>query len=400
MKKSRIFLLATLLLTLILSLTSCGESAVNGGGIYTPFAFLLRVFNDFLGSYALALLVFALMVKVILLPFAIKQQKSQIKLAKMRPKMLAIEKKYAGRTDQVTLRKKQDELMMLQQEEGYSPMSGCLPLLIQFPVLIILYNIIRNPLTHICKVSASKLPALWNTVKGLTEGASGYVTNPTSVNQIKLIGELKKGGEAATQALTNAGLTTSDLPNFKIFGGWMDLSIQPNEAGLSWLWLIPAVTFLAAFLTMRLSRKLNGNMQQMQAQTPDQKVSMTIMEWMMPVMSTWISIVVPAALGVYWFYQSLLGILQMVLLAKFMPLPKYTQQELEQMLKELKGKPAVRASAYASSGERPRSLHHIDDDDDEPAPMPVRRSQPASRPTQNRIQAAPQKKDDRHSKKK
>ena len=400
MKKSRIFLLATLFLTLILSLTSCGESAVNGGGIYTPFAFLLRVFNDFLGSYALALLLFALMVKIILLPFAIKQQKGQIKMARMRPKMLAIEKKYAGRNDQVTLRKKQDELMALQQEEGYSPMSGCLPLLIQIPVIFILYNIIRNPLTHICKVSASKLPALWNTVHGLTEGAKGYVTNPTAVNQIKLIGKLKENSAAAAEAMTEAGITSADLPNFKIFGGWMDLSLQPNEAGLSWLWLIPVVTFLAAFLTMKLSRRLNGNMQQMQAQTPDQKVSMTIMEWMMPVMSTWISVIVPAALGVYWFYQSLLGILQMVLLAKFMPMPKYTQEELERMLKELKGKPVVRASAYAGSGERPRSLHHIDDDDDEPAPTPVRRNQPANQAKQSRIESAPQKKDDRHPNKK
>lgn len=400
MKKSKILLLVTLVLTLLLSLTSCGESAVNGGGIYTPFAFLLRVFNDFLGSYALALLLFALMVKVILLPFAIKQQKSQIKMAKMRPKMLAIEKKYAGRNDQVTLRKKQDEMMALQQEEGYSPMSGCLPLLIQIPVIFILYNIIRNPLTHICKVSASKLTALWNTANGLTEGVKGYVTNATSVNQIKLIGELKKGTPAATQALSDAGLNAADLPNFKIFGGWMDLSLQPNEAGWSWLWLIPLVTFVAAFLTMKLSRKLNGNMQQMQAQTPDQKVSMTIMEWMMPVMSTWISVIVPAALGVYWFYQSLLGILQMVILAKFMPMPKYTKEELEQMLKEMKGKPIVRAAAYASSGERPRSLHHIDDDDDEPAPAPVRKSRPASTAKQSRIESAPQKKDDRGSKKK
>ena len=108
-----------------------------------PFAKLLWLFN-FTGSYAIALLFFAIVVKLIMLPLSIKQQKTQIKGAKLRPKMAAIEKKYAGRTDQKTLQKKQQELMALQQEEGYSPLSGCLPMLIQLPIIIILYNIIQN----------------------------------------------------------------------------------------------------------------------------------------------------------------------------------------------------------------------------------------------------------------
>lgn len=98
--------------------------------IYTPFGYVLRFFNSFTGSYAIALLLFALVVKLILLPFAIKQQKNQIKGAKLRPKMMEIEKKYSGRNDQPTLKKKQEELMELQRSEGYSPLSGCLPLLI------------------------------------------------------------------------------------------------------------------------------------------------------------------------------------------------------------------------------------------------------------------------------
>ena len=99
--------------------------------INKPFALLLSWFNSWTGSYAVALLLFALLVKVIMLPLSIKQQKTQIKGAKLRPKIAAIEKKYAGRTDRKTLEKKQQEIMTLQQEEGYSPLSGCLPLLIQ-----------------------------------------------------------------------------------------------------------------------------------------------------------------------------------------------------------------------------------------------------------------------------
>ena len=103
---------------------------------------MLSAFSSFTGSYALALLLYALIFKIVFIPFGIKQQKNQITMAKLRPKIALIEKKYAGRHDQVTLRKKQEEIMELQQKEGYSVFSGCLPLLLQLPIIILLYNVI------------------------------------------------------------------------------------------------------------------------------------------------------------------------------------------------------------------------------------------------------------------
>ena len=77
-----------------------------------PFAFLLRVFNSWTGHYLLALLLFAILIMIVLIPFGISQQKRSVKNAKLRPKIALIEKKYAGRTDQRTLQKKQQEIMM------------------------------------------------------------------------------------------------------------------------------------------------------------------------------------------------------------------------------------------------------------------------------------------------
>ncbi|MBO5754907.1 MAG: membrane protein insertase YidC, partial [Clostridia bacterium] len=111
--------------------------------IALPFAFLMRIFNQLTGSYAIALLLFALVVKIVMLPLSIKQQKTQIRTAKLRPKLAAIEKKYAGRTDRKTLEKKQQEIMELQQKEGVSPLGGCLPLLIQLPIILILYGVVQ-----------------------------------------------------------------------------------------------------------------------------------------------------------------------------------------------------------------------------------------------------------------
>ena len=86
--------------------------------INIPFSYVIRFFDSFTGSYALTLLLFALVIKLVFLPLGIKQQKNQIKMAALRPKEEVIRKKYAGRTDKATQQKMQQELMELQQKEN------------------------------------------------------------------------------------------------------------------------------------------------------------------------------------------------------------------------------------------------------------------------------------------
>ncbi len=325
--------------------------------MYQFFGNILNWFNSWTGNYMLALLLFALLVKIILLPLSIMQQKNQIKGAKLRPKMMMIEKKYAGRNDQVTLKKKQAEMMELQQKEGYSAFSGCLPLLIQFPIIIILYRVIQKPLTYV-----SHLGSYLATIAEKIGFTASYKNS-----EIELISQIKQNMELAQEGFAEAGGTgalADVLPKMSFFGA--DLTMKPYFWSI--LLLIPVLNFAFGVLTMKLSKKLNGNMAQMTAQTQDQKVSGGIMEWMMPVVSLWFAFILPSALGVYWIYQSVLGIVQMLILAKVMPMPKYSQEELEQIMKELKKqqveRPAYTGSSY--SGDRPRSLHHIDDDDEFP----------------------------------
>ena len=325
--------------------------------MYQFFGNILNWFNSWTGNYMLALLLFALLVKILLLPLSIMQQKNQIKGAKLRPKMMLIEKKYAGRNDQVTLQKKQAEMMELQKKEGYSAFSGCLPLLIQFPIIIILYRVIQKPLTYV-----SHLGSYLATIAEKIGFTASYKNS-----EIELISQIKQNMELAQEGFAEAGGTgalADVLPKMSFFGA--DLTMKPYFWSI--LLLIPVLNFAFGVLTMKLSKKLNGNMAQMTAQTQDQKVSGGIMEWMMPVVSLWFAFILPSALGVYWIYQSVLGIVQMLILAKVMPMPKYSQEELEQIMKELKKqqveRPAYTGSSY--SGDRPRSLHHIDDDDEFP----------------------------------
>ena len=97
--------------------------------IYQFFGMILSFFSNIMGGYYLfGLFLFALLIKVLLLPLGIKQQKSSIKQAKIRPKEMAIRNKYRGRTDRVTQQKIQNEVMDLYTREGYNPTAGCLPL--------------------------------------------------------------------------------------------------------------------------------------------------------------------------------------------------------------------------------------------------------------------------------
>lgn len=323
-----------------------------------PFAKLLWLFN-FTGSYAVALLLFAIVVKVILLPMSIKQQKTQIKGAKLRPKMAAIEKKYAGRTDQKTLQKKQQEMMALQQEEGYSPLSGCLPLLIQLPIIIILYNIIQNPLTHLCSFTDETISALSTLL---------FPTAEAQVSQLSILAEAQRIGGvgiAAEQWSLMEGI------NLNLFG--LNMGVTPT---LSWSWylLIPIFTALSSYASMKISRKLMGQNPAMQAQSADTRTSGIIMDLMMPLMSLWFAFNLPALLGIYWIYQSVLGVVQQYILSKAMPLPTYTEEEIRAILKAEKERTNANRAAMRQGGYSAKSLHHIDDDDDDDVYVPRIRS--------------------------
>lgn len=336
-----------------------------------PFGYVMQFFNKISGGhYLISLFLFALAIKLITLPFGIKQQKTQIKGAMLRPKMMMIEKKYAGRNDRVTQQKKQQEMMELQQKEGYSPLSGCLPLLIQFPILIALYRIIRMPLKYCVGLADGVVLKLYNALYP-DNVVEAFKKIPDAAH-IEMIGQLKEQPDVLREI---AGIGVEKLPNYNIFGK-INLGLRPafNVAekldGNKWNLFLLIIPFLCgglALLTTWLSRKLNDNgLNQQMAQ--QQKTSMFLMNITMPLLQLWIAFGVSGAVGVYWVYTSILGIIQILVLAKVMPLPKYTDEEIRMMQREMKknGGPGQRTITGTSVDEngKPKSLHYVDDDDE------------------------------------
>ena len=302
------------------------------------FGNLLSIFDSFTGSYLLALFIFALLVKIILLPFGIKQQKNSIKQAHVRPKEMAIRNKYKGRNDQRTQQKMQSEVMELYQQEGYNPASGCLPLLIQLPIILILYKVITNPLQYICGYSSDVINQIANY---LTEIGAGSFVNKNGVlsgYDINLISHLKNNLEGINLSLVSNNLGQIDLssiPNFSFFGlgGTEYLAATPSTNIFSLLLLVPALNCIFTLISTYVNRKLT-----FQPMQNDSQGSMKVMNIFMTAMTTFIAFTVPAAIGIYWLFNNLLGMLQQFILAKALPLPKFTEEDFKRAEKELLGK--------------------------------------------------------------
>ena len=403
--------------------------------LYRLLGTMMSFFSDITGSYALALLFYALIFKIVFLPFSIKQQKNQIKMAKLAPKIELIKAKYKGRTDQPTLQKQQQEIMELQQKEGYSPLSGCLPLLIQLPLIMLLYTIIQNPLSYIAKTTdtlnnyndnpkdaiVEELPeelreryaSLIEDGKEISKddvilelyreffpatvkkpSAADYsgddeayekamedynekveaIVNAESVpksREITLIGLIEDfiddeeneeytTREARENYVSSFGLDHASYPEFKIFGA--NMAATPSFKNPSLILAIPFITALVQWLSMFLTRKLTGNGGMHTGNDAQTKSSMMMMDLMMPAMTLWMAFSFSAMLGLYWTFQSILGLLQSFILSRVMPMPKFTEEEIREINRQQKEAEKAAKSAIKNQPKH-KSLHYIDEDD-------------------------------------
>ena len=355
------------------------------------------------GNYLIGICIFAILIEILLLPLSIKQQKNSIKQAKLRPKEMAIRRKYAGRNDQPTQQKIQTEIQELYQRENFSPMGGCLPLLIQLPIILILYNIVLDPIRYTLGLSSqfsSALSTFFSTAKAA--GGFGGTLATSQRGTIELLSQIKEGGIASVSGLKDFIMIengaecyswlegiSNKIPSFSI--GAFNSGVTPSINEFNWYWLIPVVTFAVYFGSMKLTRKFSYQ----SALVNDQQMgcSNNIMDISMPLMSVFISFQVPATISVYWIFKSLLGTVKQFVLSRLMPMPQCTEEDIKAAERELKGKKyhAPARSASSASGNKPRSLHHIDDDDETtPAPKNTvaKKSQETHEPQQSKESAS------------
>ena len=323
-------------------------------------------------SYILALLVFAVIVEIVLLPFSIKQQKNSIKQAKLRPKEMAIRKKYAGRNDQKTQQLVNQEIQELYQKENYSPLSGCLPLLIQLPVIMVLYSVVTDPIKYILNVGGDFTSFMkgYFLTKGIEIKSTGSIELLGRIvekwNDPTFFSDLYKYCDNSTDVYNKLCEIVEATPNF--FVGPFNFGYKPtfNASEMVdpiywWFLLIPVLTFVVYFLTSKLQRKFTFQPTQ-NVDNRQQACSNNMMDIMMPLMSVYFTFVMPALIAVYWMFKSILGFVKQVILSKAMPLPEFTDEDYKAAEKELSGKAPKKVQKSERAG-TVRSLHHIDDED-------------------------------------
>lgn len=302
-----------------------------------PFTWLLNFFYNISGNYGVALICFAVVVKLVLFPFQMKGKKGMIQMNMLSGQMQQLQKQYGKDQARYNM-----EVQKLYERENVNPMSGCLWSMLPLFVLIPLYSIIREPLLYMMGLSGEQIATVAATVNWETVAvAKGWVSADT---MNKLAGQVASGellsvfqNGSYNQMYLSSLITAETLPaiqaalgeagsqvfaiNFKFLG--LDLAMMPTWR----IWQNPSWEVIGAFLLILISAgsslvfsKISTRTNQMAQSNSNESVERTnkMMLWMMPLMSLYIGFVMPVALCLYWVAQNLLSMVQEVIAGKLL----------------------------------------------------------------------------------
>ena len=273
------------------------------GIILTPFAWLLMLFYDFSQNYGIALILFALVIKLVLFPFNLKGKKSMIQMNLLSGKMQQLQKQYGKDRERYNL-----EIQKLYEKEKVNPMSGCLWSFIPIIFLMVLYGIIREPLTYLMNVPADMIETVAEVTGVANSGTYPQIAMLKAIADPAMLEQVKAAlGETAGAGLfsMNVEFLGINLANIPQLNFWSN--------GMNWgsvgLFLLPLVSVGTSLLSMYVSMKTNqmnrgGEQNEQMART-----NRTMMIFM-PIMSLWIGFTVPAGLSIYWIAQYIFSIFQ------------------------------------------------------------------------------------------
>ena len=292
--------------------------------VQVPFGWLIAFLYQFTSSYGLALILFAIIVKLILLPATAKAKKSSMKMSRLTPRIKKIQEKYAD--DQ---QKQSAAIQALYKEEGVSMGGGCLwsllPLLIIFP----LYAVVRQPITYILGETAEVAQQIISIVK---EGAGDRFANGDFYDQMIAAPLIADFADQIKAAIPDISEATLEGINFTFLG--IDLGTIPefNVFSTEWQWnwahiggaLIPLLSAGSQLLSVLISRSMNNSLVTNEKGIQDKETAKNsqmnqqtqMMMWMGPIMSLLIGFGIPAALSLYWFAQGIVSTLGDVILTR------------------------------------------------------------------------------------
>ncbi len=305
---------------------------------------LMRWLYAFIPNYGVAIILFTIVLKIVLFPLAMRQQKGSMAMVRLKPYQDELMKKYGSNKQ-----KYNEELQKLYQREGYNPMSSCLPTLIQMPLIFMMYTIVRRPLTFMANWS---LTEIWQTAVrefGITTTDKGATILDGFAKGVNITAEnFNRYESQILSRLKNPPINTRFLG--------LDLSLVPKEVWKTaafMILIIPILSGVTSFLMSWLSQKKNPAQQA----AGDAGGSMKMMLYIMPLFSLYIAFIVPAGLGLYWLTSNALGIAQLFLLNKIYDPKKeeaaaYAKIEAQKRLEKEKKSESARKKQMAIQGKK------------------------------------------------
>lgn len=264
------------------------------------FGYVLNWLYQTIGNYGLAIILFSIILKIIMLPISIKQQKTMKKSAKIQAKMAVIQDKYKNNPEKLN-----QETIELYKTEKMSPFSGCLSAIAQIVILFAMFYLVRSPLTYMKKVEPDVVNNYINEVKQEENNKN------TAYPEIAVIKE--KG-------------TVDENVNINMEFLGLDLSSVPTQALSDWkVYVIPVLYVLTSFISMRMTNSMQMKKKkenEEDSKEPSNELDAVAqanksMSYVMPIMSVSIALIAPLGLALYWLVNNLLMILERLILNRF-----------------------------------------------------------------------------------
>ena len=287
------------------------------------FGYLLELLYNLVNNYGVAIILFTIVIKLILLPLSIKQQKTMKKSAKIQEKLKVIQFKYKNDPEKLN-----QEVMALYKNEKMSPFSGCLTAIVQLILLLSIFYLVRSPLTFMEKMNREDINKY---VSQLQEEGKQVSSVYPEIDLIREYNFLKE---------KNPEDQNIDKMNLQMNFLGLDLSKVPQQNMSDYtVYIIPALYILSSFISIRMTTSMQQKMDKKKEQNENKNVidgetgkelvvkeetnemdavmqTNKMMSWMMPIMSISIAFVAPLGLALYWLVNNILMIAERLVLNK------------------------------------------------------------------------------------
>ena len=306
-----------------------------------PFGFLMSLIYNIFGNYAISIIVFTVVTKLLLFPVSYKTQKSSARMQLLSPKLEKLRKSYSNNQQKLN-----EETQKLYQQEGVNPMGSCMPMFIQMFLLFGVIDVVYKPITHILSITKSVRLAAVEIASGLIGGKG---VSPSNLRcELITMEQVGLDPNAFSELPENfLGKVSEFANNFTIFGA--NLGKTPTLHPDDWtreavvLALIP---FFAGIVQLLSSIYMNAHQRKVNPSAQGNGC-VSVMTYALPIWSVWLAFSVPAGIGFYWIWSSLFGfIITFALNQYFTP----------ERIKEINEKEKEKARIYAEKNPGKKSF--------------------------------------------